>query len=383
MAIRDRLRGVASLIALSSSYARRRPAAVLPALRMALHVGVRARDAPVLRPDATLLASLPDITPVCSLVSDTHLVIARRSPCELEHEPEQWPWGAMPSSDELEHGVRRLLDHLARHAPRTVVWCGDEVDTGDPAEWRAWSAAVHAVPGLAHRLVPGNHDICFNRPFDQDYDLARRALRERAYQQHAGRLAEFPVVDTIVGDAGTVTVVLLDSCRHRSTHVLSNAVGAFGDDQLAELARQLDRARGPVLCVAHHHVWRDKTFVQPEDWYNVAIDADRLVAILDAYRARHARNHVMICHGHRHVQTAGIVGDAVAVVGMPSSTLGDKGDTGRLDGIMRYGVAGLRRDGTWAVAMQDVGPLMIANDDDTDRTDSRATWRTAVTRPRP
>jgi hypothetical protein len=350
------LRGPVSLLALSASFALQRPSAALPALRVALRVGLRARQAPRLEPDPSVLASPGELVPVCSLVSDTHLVGPRRAPCELELEPEQWP-GVPPTADELTPGLRRVLEHLARHAPRTVVWCGDVVDTGDPDEWRQWRAVVSAVPGLAHRLVPGNHDICFNRPFDQDYDLGRRAIRERAYQHHAGRLADFPVIDTIIGDAGPITIALLDSCRHPSTHVLSNAVGTFGDAQLDELARQLAKVRGPVLCATHHHVWRDKTFLQPEDWYNIAIDADRLAAILGAYSRRDPRNRALIVHGHRHALTAGWIGD-IAIVGMPSSTLGNKAQTNLLDGIMRYGIAGLRRDGTWGVALRDVGPLV-------------------------
>ncbi|HEY5948414.1 MAG TPA: metallophosphoesterase, partial [Kofleriaceae bacterium] len=279
----------------------------------------------------------------------------------LEHEPEQWPWPVAPTRDHLVDGVRRLLFDIAQHGPRTVVWCGDEVDSGDPAEWRQWRTAVDAVPDLAHRVVPGNHDICFNRPFDEDYDLARRALRERAFQRHAGSLAEFPFVDTIIGDAGPITTVLLDSCRHRSTHVLSNAIGYFGDDQLASLAATLERTRGAVLCIAHHHVWRDETFMQPDEWYNTAVDADALAAILQRYRHRDPRNQVLVCHGHRHVLTPGWIGDPrapIAVVGLPSSTLGDKAGTGRLDGILRYGIAGLRSDGSWAVALRELGPLI-------------------------
>jgi hypothetical protein len=361
MAARERLRGPVSLVALSASYVLRRPAAAIPAARIAFQVGVRARAAPILRPDPDLFVDAAELVPVCTLVSDTHVVAPRKTPCELDHEPWQWSFGPPPSSEELTDGVRRVLEHVARDAPHTVVWCGDEVDTGDPSEWRRWQSAVDAVPGLAHRLVPGNHDICFNRPFDEDYDLARRALRERAYQQYAGRLADFPVVDTIVGDAGPVTIVLLDSCRHRSTHVLSNAVGFFGDEQLDELARLLRDVHGPVLCVAHHHVWRDETFMQPDDWYNIAVDADRLAAILGRYRRRDARNQVMICHGHRHDTVAGRLGDPsapLAIVGLPSTTLGDKHGTGILDGIMRYGIAGLRRDGTWGVALREVGPLV-------------------------
>src|SRR6185295_19116291 len=209
------------------------------------------------------------------------------------------------------------------------------------------------------------HDICFNRPFDADYTLARRATRENAYQTHAGRLADFPVVDTLITDAGPVTLVLLDSCRHRSTHILSNAVGKFGDDQLGELERILAHSAGPVLCVSHHHVWRDAQFLQPEAWYNTVVDADRLVLILSEYRRRAARNHVLVCHGHRHALTAGLVGDddaAIAVVGLPSTTLGDKSLTGMLDGVLRYGVAGLRPDGAWAVALHQVGRLVEAGE---------------------
>jgi hypothetical protein len=296
---------------------------------------------------------------VCSLISDTHIVAAGRTPCELEQDPDQWPWPIAPTREHLVDGVRRALEHIAAHSPRTVIWCGDEVDSGDPAEWRQWRAAVDAVPDLAHRVVPGNHDICFNRPFDEDYDLARRALRERAFQRHAGALGDFPVVDTIIGDAGPVTVILLDSCRHPSTHVLSNAIGLFGEAQLIELARILDRTSGPVLCIAHHHVWRDATFLQPDEWYNTAVDASALAHLLERYRRRDRANHVLVCHGHRHVQTAGWIGDpAIAVVGLPSTTLGDKAGTGQLDGIVRYGVAGLRRDGSWGVAIKEVGPLI-------------------------
>jgi hypothetical protein len=69
---------------------------------------------------------------------------------------------------------------------------------------------------------------------------------------------------------------------------------------------------------------------------------------------------VLVCHGHRHIITAGEVGHAdapIAVLGLPSTTLGDKSHGAPLDGILRYGVAGLRRDGTWGVALRDVAPL--------------------------
>jgi hypothetical protein len=356
-----RLRAPASLLALTASYVARRPRAALGAAQIAWRVGKAVRNAPILRLDHSILAHTDELVAACSLISDTHIVAAGRTPCELEHEPEQWPWPIAPTREHLVGGVRRLLEHVAEHAPRTVIWCGDEVDSGDPAEWRQWKSAIDAVPGLAHRVVPGNHDICFNRPFDEDYDLARRALRERAFDRHAGSLGDFPLVDTIIGDAGPITIALLDSCRHRSTHVLSNAIGYFGEDQLVNLETTLDRTHGPVLCIAHHHVWRDESFMQPDEWYNTAVDADALTQILQRYRRRDAKNHVLVCHGHRHVLSPGWIGDPaapIAVVGLPSSTLGDKAGTGRLDGILRYGVAGLRADGSWGVALHDAGPLI-------------------------
>jgi hypothetical protein len=46
----------------------------------------------------------------------------------------------------------------------------------------------------------------------------------------------------------------------------------------------------------------------------------------------------------------------------PSTTLGDKSLDGMLDGMLRYGVAGLRRDGTWAVGLRQVGRLVEASE---------------------
>jgi hypothetical protein len=356
MRLADRLRGPVSLLALSASYVLRRPARALPALRVAVEVGVQVRRAPILRPRPELLVPASELVEVCSLVSDTHLCAAGGTPIELQHEPWQWPRPDLPGAHELATRMRGVLERVVREAPHTVIWCGDEVDTGAADEWRGLREVIESVPHLTHWMVPGNHDICFNRPFAPDYDLTRRAERERAYRDHASRVEQFPITDTIVGDAGPVTIVLLDSCQHRSTHVLSNAIGRFGTAQLAALERVLAATRGPVLCVAHHHVWRDEQFAQPDAWFNTAVDSDRFAAILFAYRRRAPRNRVLVCHGHRHALTAGCIGDgdaAIDVIGLPSSTLGDKSLTGRLDGIPRYAIAGLRRDGRWGVALRE------------------------------
>jgi len=65
----------------------------------------------------------------------------------------------------------------------------------------------------------------------------------------------------------------------------------------------------------------------------------------------------LVCHGHRHIMGAGAIGELdaeIQVVALPSTTLGDK-SRGRLDGLLRYSVAGLRADGTWGVALVAVG----------------------------
>lgn len=366
---------VEQLVTLAGSYVLRRPATTLAGVPRALapvmvpgvlawstllattgavaaaRIGWRVRRAPVLRPSTAIFTDPSELAAVCTLVSDTHLVAPGRTPCELEEDPAQWPQPQLPTRYSLTVALRRVLRHVAKHAPSTVLWCGDQVDTGDDAEWAAWTEVVDSVPGLSHRLLPGNHDICFNRPFAHDFALTRRALRERAFADHA--LADFPLFDTIVSERGPVTTVLLDSCRLRSTHVLSNAVGEFGGAQLAELERLLAHVRGPLLVATHHHVWRDEHFLRPETWFETALDADDLVSIVSAYRRRAARNHVLVVHGHRHILGAGSAGE-IEIVALPSTTLGDK-PRGVLDATLRYAIAGLRADGSWGVALREVG----------------------------
>ena len=129
----DRLRGPASLVALSASFALGRPLAAIPALKLALDVGRRVRRAPILRSDTDRLSPARDLVEVCSLVSDTHVTARGRSPAEFSVDPGQWPLREAPSSDQLVAGLTRVLEDIAARSARTVVWCGDEVDTGEPA----------------------------------------------------------------------------------------------------------------------------------------------------------------------------------------------------------------------------------------------------------
>jgi len=143
------------------------------------------------------------------------------------------------------------------------------------------------------------------------------------------------VVDTLITGAGAATLVLLDSCRHRSTHILSNAVGKFDDDQLDEArAHPRHGRRAAALHLAPPRVARCAV---PPARRLVQRRGRRRQARRDPrdYRQRAASNHVLVCHGHRHALSAGMIGERgaeIAVVGLPSTTLGDKSIDGMLDG---------------------------------------------------
>ena len=273
--------------------------------------------------------------------------------------PAQWPFGAPPTSATIAARPRARAAPRPRATPRAPS-CG-AATRSTPAirpSGRHGARSSTACRGLAHRLVPGNHDICFNRPFDEDYTLARRAERERAYQQHAGRLADFPMLDTIITDAGPAHVVLLDSCRHRSTHVLSNAIGRFGDAQLDELERMLARCAARCSCVAHHHVWRDAQFLSPRRGStprSTPIGSSRSCRVSPARRAQPRAR--LSRPPPRADAPASSASDADRVRRLAVDHARRQVGPGQLDGMLRYAVAGLRRDGSWGVTWQAVGAL--------------------------
>src|SRR5687767_1447306 len=134
MALRDLLRGPTALLALSASYVLGRPRqtplslARLPLWLLssiavaasgtiaAARIGLRARSAPVLRSGQSVLARLDELTTVCTLVSDCHVVAPGAAPCELELDPGQWLWAVAPTSEEISRGLQRVLEGVARRA---------------------------------------------------------------------------------------------------------------------------------------------------------------------------------------------------------------------------------------------------------------------------
>jgi len=116
---------VEQLVTLAGSYVLRRPATTLAGVPRVLapvmvpgalawsallaatgavaaaRIGVRVRRAPVLHPSPAIFSDPRDLAPVCTLISDTHLVAPGRSPCELEEDPSQWPHGELPTRASL------------------------------------------------------------------------------------------------------------------------------------------------------------------------------------------------------------------------------------------------------------------------------------------
>jgi hypothetical protein len=123
-------------------------------------------------------------------------------------------------------------------------------------------------------------------------------------------------------------------------------------EQLVTLSGSYVLHRPAMAVVGAAPLFAFAAIARPETWYETAIDADGLIDILAVYRARAAGNHVLVCHGHRHIRTAGLAG-GIPIVALPSTTLGDK-PNGALDAVLRYAIAGLRADGSWGIAIREV-----------------------------
>src|SRR5688572_23502126 len=122
MTILDRLRGPTSLVKLTASYVARASLGQIATGAMhAVRIGIHVRRAPILRPRPSRLGHADELGPVCSLVSDAHLVAPPSVPAGLAIDPGQWPWSELPTGRGLAAGLRRVLAHIHAHGPRTVL----------------------------------------------------------------------------------------------------------------------------------------------------------------------------------------------------------------------------------------------------------------------
>lgn len=307
-------------------------------------------------------------TPVSSpwLVQLTDLHVAAGLPYELQVDPAAYTSEEpAPSGTELDLRLVRVLRKAARLNPACLALTGDITDCGSWDEWQRfegiWRSVFSAGVGPAVMMVPGNHDVSFNKCETPDPGGENKFARECQFLSVERRLSgrsesetgkeEFPLVQSVEGNHGPVHIVSLNSCRYDSHFILSNAVGRLGRDQLATLDHTLDMLSGPLVVLLHHHLalqpgrlsWRHP-LDSAQELMKMPVDARELIHLLSAYARRHP---VLVIHGHQHenlrLTVDGQVGGRIHVFGLASSTLGHvdpKSDLGHaaLDGRLRIGL---------------------------------------------
>lgn len=318
----------------------------------------------------------PD-TPVTRpwLIQLTDLHVTEGTPYELKVDPAAFtPEEPVPSGAALHQRVLRVVSEAARRQPACVAVTGDITDCGSRAEWQRFRDIWRTVfpPGaeLQVAMVPGNHDVSFNKCEAPDPSGRQKSEMEARFSriEHElcrstgtqGHFHDFPVLQTVERHDDPVHMLSLNSCRYDSHFILSNAVGRLGRDQLESLRLVLGTLSGPVVVLLHHHLalqpgrlsWRNP-FNSALELMKMPLDARELVELLSAYARQHP---VLVIHGHQHENLRFIVdgeaGGPVHVFGLASSTLGHvdlavgKGHAA-LDGRLRIGLIDFEKSVGW------------------------------------
>ncbi len=278
-----------------------------------------------------------------------------------------------PSGNERLRQVLRCLDEIhAAHPLDLVLITGDMTDAGRSAEWAEFFAALAPYPELAELVValPGNHDVnVVDRASPARLELPTSPMKRlrqlrtlsalatlqgtrlRTLESAAGRLggtladalaphaadmvsfaddgsarrsralaglwdASFPLVQPPDTDDGLGIVVLNSNAE---THFsFTNALGLVS----AEQARGLEIAtrRYPRACwivALHHHVIE---YPQSVKALSQRIGTALINGSWFVRRLRRLADHVVIMHGHRHVDWIGECG-GVLIVSAPSPVM--------------------------------------------------------------
>lgn len=316
-------------------------------------------------------------------ISDTHQSLFHLYPIEIREDPSLWPRVPLPNGVEINKRLEAIIGRIIALKPAAIALTGDLVDTGNEEEWNLLVKALSPFKNqfTAEQIisVPDNHDICLNEWLTPDAYLWRRKVREFHYESairriknilpledpsiigfilkpwiswmSIGKTTQFPQKTALRVESIEIDVISLNSIAYSSRHLLSNAVGKFGLQQLDRLSQLLSETTNPVIVLCHHHVGRTPTLPKSiEDFMICAIDSREMLEILCQYNER-ASAPVLVLHGHRHVQISGVYRSSqgeVSVYGLPSSTMGDCAK-GSLDGIVRFARVGLDDKCNWIV----------------------------------
>ncbi|HME25499.1 MAG TPA: metallophosphoesterase [Acetobacteraceae bacterium] len=275
-------------------------------------------------------------------------------------------------NERLRQVLRRLDEIHAAHPLDVILITGDLTDAGRSAEWAEFFAALAPYPELAELVValPGNHDVnVVNRASPARLELPTSPLKRlrqlrtlsalamlqgtrlRIVERAAGRLgstladaiaphaadmisfaddgsarrssslaglwdASFPLVRPPDTDDGLGIVVLNSNAE---THFsFTNALGLVSAEQTRRLeiaARQYPRACWIVAL--HHHVIE---YPKPVKALSERIGTALINGSWFVRRLRRLADHVVIMHGHRHVDWIGECG-GVLIVSAPSPVM--------------------------------------------------------------
>ena len=310
----------------------------------------------------------------------------------------------------------RRLDELHRREPLdAIVITGDLTDAGTSAEWAELLEALEGFPALTELMVavPGNHDLnvvdranparldlpmspikrlrqvrtlsflewlqgththvvdadrtCVGDPVDRalaPYAATMRSFADSGSRRLAKRTApawelSFPMVWPPARDDG-LGIIALDS--NAETHFsFTNALGLVPAEQAKACDAVMQQyPRAAWIVALHHHIVehpklghafaeRIGTTLINGNWF-----VRRLLAVGD---------HVVVMHGHRHIDWMGQCGD-VLILSAPSSTMPAKGradvyfyvHTVGVDASGRVGIARPQRIDVVGSAADDAPP---------------------------
>jgi 3',5'-cyclic AMP phosphodiesterase CpdA len=153
-----------------------------------------------------------------------------------------------------------LHQAIGRVRPRIDIVSGDIIDIGNDEAWAIAREQLSRYKQLELVVVPGNHDVNFqrwNEPHTEDAMYSETAIVEQISKltgDDSNEMTKFPHI--FRSRDLPIDVLTLNSNRYRTSWPRTNAVGMVGVDQLRE-ARQLLNQRSTdrlLLIVPQHHI---------------------------------------------------------------------------------------------------------------------------------
>lgn len=200
------------------------------------------------------------------------MLIAQLSDLHVRPKGELLYGGIVDSNQALADALDHVLAMDRR--PDLVLFTGDLVDEGRPAEYEMLREILAALP-IPHLVIPGNHD---------DRDNLRTAFHDHAYLPREGPL-HYCV------DDHPVRIIGLDSNVSGVHH------GHIDDDGLAWLADVLaSDTTKPTLLMLHHPPFASGIWYMDQYRY---FDGNALKAVIERFDNVEA---VLCGHVHRSIQ---------------------------------------------------------------------------------